>query len=327
MHIDIRQWLSDLVRAPPGDRTYAALNAVRGLHNGLFYTVSSRYPLGTNIFEREWDLLVVLDACRVDAMEAVAPEYDFIESVDSIWSTGSSSHEWLCKTFTGDHIDEIRETIYLSSNPNAPPTFEDGVRPPRSYAIPLMWANWDVVDRNAFKLFKQIPKPDYEERYATLAPDVVTDHSIHAGRTHEFGRMVVHYFQPHRPYIADAHPEKRAVNDIEDQPWEAIRNGIATKGEVWDLYLDNLRLALDSVERLLANIDAERVVITADHGDLFGEFGMYGHPEGFLHPNLKKVPWVETTATDEKTSTPTIESEREESKRDVEKQLEELGYI
>jgi len=40
-------------------------------------------PDGTPIYEREWDVLVVLDACRLDLMEGVADEYEFIERVDS----------------------------------------------------------------------------------------------------------------------------------------------------------------------------------------------------------------------------------------------------
>lgn len=54
-------------------------------------------------------------------------------------------------------------------------------------------------------------------------------------------------------------------------------------------------------------------MITADHGDLFGEFGQYGHPEGFVHPNLNQVPWVETTATDEETSVLSFDTENTRS--------------
>jgi hypothetical protein len=326
MHTNVMGWAKDLVENAKEDRKHALLRATRGLHNGLFYTITSRYPLGTNIFERDWDLLIVLDACRLDAMREVAPEFDFIESVDSIWSVGSSSHEWLCKTFTRDYLDQIRETAYISTNPHTPATFQDGALPPYSYPIPVMCADWDVVDEADFKLLRQIHKHDHEDLFTTVGPDLVTDHAIHAGREHDFERMVVHYFQPHRPYIAHALSAERAVTDIEDQPWAALRNG-ADREDVWELYLDNLRMALRSVERLLENTAAERAVITADHGDLFGEFGLYGHPEGFAHPNLKKVPWVETTATDERTSTPQVDVDRQEAAIDVEDQLKHLGYV
>ena len=327
LQVDIRQWLDELRDHSDQGGKYAVMNAVRSLHNGAYFTLTSRYPLGTNVFEREWDLLVVLDACRVDAMRAVAPEFDFVDEVGSIWSVGSSSHEWLCKTFTAEYRDEIAETVYVSTNPNTPSTFRDGEQPPRSYAVPFCWPDWDVVDEDAFALLRQIHNHDYEEYFTTIAPDLVTDHAIHAGRTHDAERMVVHYFQPHRPYIAEAYPEERPTEGPEGQPWEAIRTGTATVAEVRELYLDNLRLALRSVERLLENTDAETVAITADHGELFGELGAYGHPEGVPHPNLKKVPWVETTATDERTSDPDVDIARQESGAEFEEQLRDLGYL
>lgn len=326
MHVDIKHWVDSLVQNAEKDWKYSVMNAARGLHNGVYFTITSRHPFGTNIFEREWDLLIVLDACRVDAMREVAPEYEFIENVDSIWSVGSSSHEWLCKTFTGQYLDEIRDTIYLSTNPNTPPTFEDGKRPGQSYSIPLMWADWDVVGEEDFQLLWQLPKADNEIAELSCPPDHVTDYAIHTGREHECERMIVHYFQPHRPYVANAYRERRPLTEDEREPWKRLRTGRASKADIWDHYLDNLRLALDSIERLCRNTDAEKVVITADHGDLFGELGAYGHPEGFAHQNLKKVPWVETTAVDKRCSTPEVDTESEQSKRDVQKQLLKLGY-
>lgn len=326
MHTDIGGWAGDIFQDFGENPKHAVLNGLRGVHNGLFYTVTSRYPLGTNVFERDWDLLVVLDACRVDAMREVSPEFDFLGPVGSIWSVGSQSHEWLCKTFTRRYLAEIRKTAHISANPHAPPTFRDGVRPPRSLAIPLMWANWDVVDAADFRLFRGLS--EYDLGYpATIDPRAVTDHAIDAGRTDGVERTVAHYFQPHRPYISAAYSEERPLTDVEDEPWEALRTGTATIDEVWELYLDNLRYVLNSVERLLQNYDADTVAITADHGDLFGEFGEYGHPSGFAHPSLKKVPWVETTAVDERTSTPTVETAPESSSVDVDDQLRRLGYL
>jgi len=322
--MDVGGWIRDNMGK---GRRGAVVEAARALHSGLYFTATSRYPLGTNVFDRDWDLLLVLDACRVDAMKAVAPEFDFVNGVDSLWSTGSSSHEWLCKTFTREYIDEISETIYLSTNPNSPSTFNDGARPPMSYTVPLMWADWDVVASADFKEFRQIHRDDYEECSDTVVPRVVTDHAIQAGRVSEFERMVIHYFQPHRPYIADSYRERRPVTGPEGEPWTTIRTGAGTKEEVWELYLDNLRLVLSSVERLLENIDAETVAITADHGDLLGEAGLYGHPEGVPHPDLKKVPWVETTAVDTKTSSPSVDVARQKSDVDTEERLRHLGYL
>jgi hypothetical protein len=190
-----------------------------------------------------------------------------------------------------------------------------------------MWADWDVVDKEDFGELWQIHKHDYKEYFSPPPPDFVTDHVIQAGREFDFDRTVVHYFQPHIPYIRGPYEEKRPPTEKEAHPWDAIRSGRATKAEIWELYLDNLRLVLDSVERLVENYDAETVVISADHGDLMGELGAYGHPEGVPHPNLKKVPWVETSATDNETSTPSVDIRRQQSHMDIDQHLRDLGYL
>ncbi|ADJ16533.1 hypothetical protein C497_01390 [Halalkalicoccus jeotgali B3] len=111
---------------------------------------------------------------------------------------------------------------------------------------------------------------------------------------------------------------------VEDRPYDAGRAGEATIDEIWPLYLDNLRLVLDSVEDLLENIDGA-VALTADHGELFGELGQYGHFQSIPHPKLKKVPWVKTTGTDTRTRQPDPDFSIRKMD-DVEKQLADLGY-
>lgn len=327
LHIDGRNWARELTQSVVYRDKRGILNAVRGGHNGLFFSVTSRWPLGTNVFDRDWDLLIVLDACRVDAMRNVAPEFDFVEEVKAIWSVGSASHEWLCKTFTEDHRETIANTVYVSTNPHVPTTFQYGELPPETYTIPLMYADWNVVSADDFQLLRHIHDHDFQDYYATIPADLVTDHAIQIGRSHEFDRMVVHYFQPHRPYIGRAPNGERHLTDAEDEPWKSIRTGTTSLEEVRELYEDNLRYVLRSVGRLLENVDADTVAITADHGDLFGEFGLYGHPEGFVHPNLKRVPWVETTGHDMGKDDPVVDVARQKEDVDPTQRLRDLGYL
>lgn len=51
---------------------------------------------------------------------------------------------------------------------------------------------------------------------------------------------------------------------------------------------------------------------------------MYGYPAGFLHPVVRKVPWIETTATDRGTYEPSIKPAP--GIEDVTELLEALGY-
>lgn len=328
MHLDFGGWIRDFRDEwRTGNQFLAVMGALQDLHNGLFFSLTSRYPLGTNVFDKEWDMLVVLDGCRVDALTELAPEYDFITSVDSIWSVGSASHEWICKTYTTDHRAAVQDTALISSNPWYSRAFREQQYPPGKYCVPIMWADWDVVVADDFGELLTIHQHEHKDMNLPPHPDLLTDHAIKTGRNSEHDKIIVHYMQPHRPHGSKAYEEERKPTDTEFSPWQAIRSGRASKEMVWENYLNNLRMVLDSVETLLSNVDADRVAITADHGDLFGEFGAYGHPAGFIHPNLKKVPWVVTSASDHRTVTPTVELSEEGDSTDVDGQLRALGYM
>jgi len=34
--------------------------------------------VGNNVFNKDWDLLIILDSCRVDALKEVAENYEFL---------------------------------------------------------------------------------------------------------------------------------------------------------------------------------------------------------------------------------------------------------
>jgi hypothetical protein len=82
---------------------------------------------------------------------------------------------------------------------------------------------------------------------------------------------------------------------------------------------------LDDIEVVLINMDAQRVIITADHGEAFGEYGIFGHTVGSLHPMVRTVPWAETTAKDSGGYSPVLTEPRAENP-DTEQILRSLGY-
>ena len=296
-------------------------------------TLTSRYPIGRQIYEHEWDALIVLDACRVDAMRAVAPEYGFIRDVERVVSVGSTSKEWIANTFTEQYRDEIRDTACVSAN-----SWVDSV-----LTEEVDWGFWtatkesfleshevfarlmarDTVLQSDFETFESIGSLGAEEAFGVTTAEDVTDYAIDVGRRGDASRLLVHYMQPHAPYIGRTKAGEE-IDDADHKPFVALRAG-ADRDAIWGAYLDNLRYVLTNVERLLENLDAERVVITADHGEMFGEFGLYEHIGGIPHPALKTVPWIETTATDTRSYEPEIEARTDEVA--VEDRLADLGYL
>lgn len=284
----------------------------------------SRRPPGTNVYEREWDLLILLDTCRVDALREVAPEYPFLDGVDSHWSTGSSSPEFMAATFTERYRDEVEGTVYVSGNGHTGYVFEHRIFPEEHLDAPAYWTNWRTVYPEDFRKLDNVWRYTEEIRSGLSDPIHVTDRAIATGREIDPERTVVHYNQPHTPHAARAIEEDRDLRPREEDPFAAIRNGVPFE-EIWEQYLDELRYVLEYVEILLENFDADRAVISADHGELFGKY-LHGHPAGLLHPKLRKVPWAVVEATDEGTRKSELEHS-DERLRTAEERLADLGYM
>ncbi|HET7325005.1 MAG TPA: hypothetical protein VFJ06_11800 [Halococcus sp.] len=266
---------------------------------------------GTSIYEREWDVLVILDACRADLMEEVADEHPFVGMVGRFESLGSNSRHWMRHNFTAGPADETARAAYVTGNP-----FSRDLDP-------TMFAYLDEVWRYG-----------WDDDLHTIPARPITDRAIDTWRQrdeHGAERMIVHYMQPHGPFVTE--PELGSYGRPEDfgegfgDLWNQAGYTIPRE-RVWRAYRDNLRYVLDDVSLLLENLDAERVAISADHGNAFGEFGIWGHPPGLLLPCIRQVPWVETSATDEGTHEPTLERDRGGGDgQAITDRLRDLGYV
>nr|WP_239638886.1 MULTISPECIES: hypothetical protein [Halorubrum] len=84
-----------------------------------------------------------------------------------------------------------------------------------------------------------------------------------------------------------------------------LRRGEVSVERVRTAYEANLRYVLDEVESLAASVDG-RIAVTADHGNCFGEWGLYGHPMHTPVSALLAVPWATVDGADEGTREPTL---------------------
>lgn len=325
MATNFGEWLSEMREHVREHPTRAVLYIIFTLYLAVWYVWTSRWPFGRNVYESDWDLLIILDACRVDALREVANEYDFIEDVDSVWSVGSQSAEWMANTFTESWYDEIEKTTYISGNGYSGSVLKRGKRPPANNTIPVDISSWSTVDESVFNSHVEVWKTNHDEKYGSVLPKPITDYTIEEGRNGDANRIIAHYTQPHLPYIGIAYREGRKATELEDRGYELLEEGRGSTDEAYKAYVETLRWVLDDVEELLENIDAEKVVITSDHGEAFGEWKAYGHPEGFPHPVIRKVPWVETRARDTDTREPDIEVDSS-IETDIEDHLRDLGY-
>jgi hypothetical protein len=298
--------------------------------------VNAHKTIGTNVFDREWDTLIVLDTARVDALRLVSDEYEFITDVESIWSVGGASAEWLARTFDEKHTAEIQNTAFLSAQNHLQQILDTKIHEAD---------NDRSLSFKALRLFPSVSidelgKAEYLFKFETIGeegpfghtegntpPRYVTDRGIAVGREHDFDRLILQYHQPHTPWFSKALEENRSLKYHEYDWWNYYYE-TGDVDSIWEAYMSDLRHALDDIEILLRNLDSDRVIITADHGEAFGEYGVLGHKLGSLHPQIRRVPWIVTSAEDSETYEPSVQEpdQSKMSQKKLNEQLKSLGY-
>ncbi|ODR79575.1 hypothetical protein BG842_06655 [Haladaptatus sp. W1] len=289
------------------------------LYKGFLRRVGERREFGESVYDHPWDALVVLDGCRFDCMCEVAPEVPFVERVWRFESAGTRSDEWMRENF-GKR--DCSDTVHVTANPNSA----------------------EHLDAGNFGRLEEVWRDGWDDELGTVPARAVTDRAILAGRDIDWRaddstKLVVHYMQPHFPSIPAPLPGDAMSRDEFGERvgvWERLRRGDLSTEQVWRSYRENLHYVLSEVRVLLDNLGAERVVITADHGNGFGEWYVYGHPDSTPISALRDVPWVVTSGTDTGSYEPerwmkTAETLRETDASDgadasVEERLSALGY-
>ncbi|MGD2174663.1 MAG: hypothetical protein PVJ27_04605 [Candidatus Brocadiaceae bacterium] len=236
---------------------------------------------GDLLLKVPWNVLIILDACRADHFNQLVPRARTVESLHSItwaWFAGFVAV-----------VRELSEPIlYVTANP--------------------------VVDR---EMSKHPAAPVHlvsvwQDRWGRHGPlnlptvhpgDVVAAVTEYVERFGQPRRMVVHFVQPHVPFIGRhsvpysgwgrdlTDPLSREVRKMPHVK-KALAEGLVTFEEIRLCYRDNLELVVEHRERLVEKLGG-RIVTTADHGELLGERGLYGHTAGPVHPELRDVPWLE----------------------------------
>ena len=277
---------------------------------------------GDHVLERDWDNLLILDACRYDLFESALSDFELLGKLSKRRSVQSGTPGFLRQTF-GEGV--FHDIVYVTANP---------------------YVN-TKLDTETFHYVDPVWKHGWNDELQTVTPETMLEAAIGAAAEFPNKRLVVHFMQPHTPFIGEKrlgeHREsvlrKRALGQSETPPeerlsgpFERIRTGDVTKAEVWEAYRSNLDRVLPSVKELQDELEG-KTVVTSDHGNALGEFAwpfpiqIYGHPHDVTIPALVEVPWLETQSGKRKTITdsPPV-GEREEASRETKERLEMLGY-
>lgn len=236
---------------------------------------------GEHIYNREWDNLIILDACRRDVFGEVVSS-----DVKKRVSLGSSTPDYIKRSFSeGDYGD----TVYISANPH----FH------RSKFVELTGRRPEEVFHEVFHTYRT----DWSEDKKTILPESVVRDALTTEKLFPDKRKIIHFMQPHYPFL-ECEIDSSGIRMI-----DGSRDGQTTiesvkQNNVWDLcqqgavepkaairgYKTNLDNVTDYVNTLAGKLSG-RTVVTSDHGNLIGENGFYGHPSGRREQGLRYVPW------------------------------------
>ena len=286
--------------------------ALRPVASSVF---EHRHGSGIDMMSYDWDTLILLDACRYDVF---ASEIDPPGEVKPVISPGAHSWEFMKNTFVGR---TFHDTIYVTANPHAVKLTDDIF-----FKLEILVDHWD-------------------EDLGTVHPQTVFDRAKCAHEAYPDKRLVVHFMQPHRPYLGktadcvrseyDLRGFNHRITDDRDSRtgstwWTLVKTGDVSLELTKEAYTETLEIAFEYVEALLAEVDG-KTVISSDHGEMLGERGVllrrFGHPHDVYTSEGRVVPWCVMSNGQRRevmAETP-IEAERPDGAI-VDERLQALGY-
>lgn len=224
------------------------------------------------ISDKEWNNLIILDAARHDTYkDTLNPEADYRITAES------HSRGFIRENFSeGDWSD----TVVITANPfYNEKEFENltGEKP-----------------EEKFETIFQVWGTDWNDDHGTVMPDKLVEKTQTAEKLFSDKKKIIHFMQPHYPFI-ESEIEEPGIHGIITgenlrQVWERAENHTIEHKKVTDGYIHNhgvVRSCLDELNEFLKG----ETRITADHGNLLGENGFYGHPGRSKLRPVREVPW------------------------------------
>jgi len=283
-------------------------------------------PRGVDVFEEDWDNLILLDACRYDEF---ATRHSLSGRCESRQSLGSCSAQFVRGNLDGRTLHDV---VIVTAN-----AWYEKVRAEQP--------GFEVHD---LVVVEEADDPnDRKQRFVDAGrggwvdPSRVTERARAVNEQYPNKRLLVHYHQPHTPYIGPT-----GVEYFGELPFKFAWNSDGVIDVSDDIlrtaYRENLDIALTQVGALLPGLTG-KTVVSADHGELLGDrrfplyvpgFGClrrrYGHPCGIYIDQLTKIPWFVVEAEERKTVTAEKPAHKgdltETDLQQVDERLEQLGY-
>jgi len=147
--------------------------------NRLYYRRLKTRPYneeGLDVFERDWDTLCILDACKYDLFEE---RNTLPGNLEKVVSRSSSTKEFLRANF---HGREFLDTVYVTGSP-------------------MLHRLRDRIDTQFHDVINVWQEEGWDETCRTVMPETMADATRKARAEYPNKRLFVHFLQPHYPFI------------------------------------------------------------------------------------------------------------------------------
>jgi len=272
------------------------------------------YEKGADFLNEDWDTLIILDACRYDLFcETNILDGELSHKI----SRGSHTSQFLYGNLKNKRL---QDTVYTTATPQL-----------SKYS--------DKINTRFTEVYEVWNSDLWNQKIGTVLPEKMTQSAIESHKNHPNKRHIIHYLQPHYPFInseLESKSKDRLVEADENYGvWRYIFTGDieVNRDVIWDAYKSNLKITMESVEKLLEHISG-RIIVTSDHGNMVGERSYpipireWGHPSRLYTKKLVKVPWLTIDQGDRRKITSEAQSARPKSDDSiVNDRLQELGYL
>ncbi len=279
---------------------------------------------GVDVIAEDWDVLIILDACRYDTF---AETHDLPGRLEERVSRGTHTREFLRGNF---HGRDLRDTVYVTASPQL-----------------YKWR--DRITADFHDVVNVWREDGWDNQYGTVLPETMEEYVQRAADEYPHKRIIAHFMQPHYPFIGSGQQlntgrlRKGQGADV----WGLLRrNGLDVEPQqVMDAIRDNLQAVLPVVESLMTEIKGHTVV-TSDHGNMVGESSRpipmqeWGHPPGIYTDQLTTIPWLVYDVGERRDTKRVVAANRDSvsgtrtgqeapsiDEETVEARLQQLGYV
>lgn len=258
-----------------------------------------------DILQEEWDVLVILDACRFEVFEEVYKKsLKKKGELKKAKTFSEGTKDWMTSNIKGRDCSDI---IYID---------------------PIIMFNKWLPNNNFFKV-DEVWKYGWDYNYGTILPEQMTESALKQIKDHPDKRIIIHYHQPHPPFLDPAFRKIRknivtpkSVQDLmnsktknkshtlshfiqgnmrkilgAERAWRlmiwARMEPLDEMGQTYkhfgmdgimDAYKKNMILVLNNLNKILLNVN-KKIIITSDHS--------FNYDRSTKALKKRYVPWLE----------------------------------